>query len=186
MEPNNPTPETPETSAANANGAEEKTDLDAVSAELEQHRGQVKDLEDQLLRRVAEFQNYRRRTEAELGQVADRGRGEVVLQMIDVLDDLRRSLEAAEEAEAEEGGGPAYQALKKGVDLVYQKFEAALAGFDVEPIEALGEPFDEEVHEALMQQDAPDAAPGTVVGEIQKGYRIGDRVLRHARVVVAR
>lgn len=161
-------------------------DLDAVSAELSQHRDQVKELEDQLLRRVAEFQNYRRRTEAELGQAAERGRGEVILRMIDILDDLRRSLDAAEEAEAEEGGGPAYQALKQGVDLVYQKFEAALASFGVEPIDVVGEPFDEELHEALMQQDAPDAAPGTVVGEIQKGYRMRDRVLRHARVVVAR
>lgn len=164
---------------------DQNEDLAAVSEELEQHRTQVKELEDQLLRRLAEFQNYRRRTEAELSQAAERGRGEVVMQMLDVLDDLRRSLDAAEEAEGE-GGGAAYQALKAGVDLVYKKFEGALATLGVEPIEAVGQPFDEELHEAMMQQDAEDAAPGTVVGEIQRGYRMGDRVLRHARVIVAR
>lgn len=186
MEPNTSRPtaepavdETPENDDANE-------DLASVSAELEQHRDQVKELEDQLLRRVAEFQNYRRRTEAELGQAAERGRGEVVTQMLDVLDDLRRSLDAAEEAEAEEGGGPAYQALKTGVELVYKKFEDALAALGVQPIEAVGQPFDEELHEAMMQQDAEGTAPGTVVGEIQRGYRMGDRVLRHARVIVAR
>lgn len=165
--------------------AEPMTNLDDVSAELGQHREQVKELEDQLLRRVAEFQNYRRRTETELGQSAARGRGEVVTQMLDVFDDLRRSLDAAEEAEAAAAGGPAYQALKEGVELVYKKFEDTLGSLGVQPIEAVGQTFDEEVHEALMQQDAPDPA-GTVVGEIQKGYRMGDRVLRHARVIVAR
>ncbi len=172
-----------------ANGtdaADPMPDLSDVSSELEQHRDQVKELEDQLLRRVAEFQNYRRRTETELSQAAERGRGEVVTQMLDVLDDLRRSLDAAEEAEEDEGGGTAYQALKTGVDLVYKKFEDALGALGVQPIEATGQPFDEALHEALMQQDAPDAEAGTVVGEIQKGYRMGDRVLRHARVIVAR
>lgn len=179
-----PAPDDP-TNDAPAYDAQQGEDLAAVSDELEQHREQVKELEDQLLRRVAEFQNYRRRTEAELGQAAERGRGEVVLQMLDVLDDLRRSLEAAEQAE-EEGGGPAYQALKAGVDLVYKKFEDALAALGVQPIDAVGQPFDEELHEAMMQQEAEGAEPGTVVGEVQRGYRMGERVLRHARVIVAR
>ena len=145
--------------------------------ELERHREQNRQLEEQLLRRAAEFQNYRRRTEAELGQAATRGRGDVIVPLLDVLDDLRRSLDAAEEATDKEQGGPTYQALKTGVDLVYKKFDDTLRSLGVEPITAVGEPFDEHLHEAMMQQDA-DAAPGTVVGEIQPGYRMGDRVLR--------
>lgn len=187
MEPNDPRLDATQSAVDETlNDAEPNEDLAAVSEELEQHRTQVKELEDQLLRRVAEFQNYRRRTEAEFGQAAERGRAEVVMEMLDVFDDLRRSLDAAEDAEAEEGGGPAYQALKTGVELVYRKFADALAAFGVVEIEAVGQPFDENLHEAMMQQDAADAAPGTIVGEIQRGYRMGERVLRHARVIVAR
>lgn len=161
-------------------------ELAELSSELDRHRARVQELEDQLLRRAAEFQNYRRRTSRELGEAAARGRGEVFLAMIDVLDDLRRSKEAAEQAaEQEEQSGPLFETLKDGVDLVYRKFVDTLRSFGVEPIEAVGEPFDEEQHEALMQQEVEGAASGTVLAEIQKGYRMGDRVLRHARVVVA-
>lgn len=172
--------------AAEPTGAEDAPmPIDELEAELDRHREQTRQLEEQLLRRAAEFQNYRRRTEAELGQAAARGRGEVVLQMLDVLDDLQRSLEAAEKANEAEAGGPTYEALKTGVDLVYKKFADTLRALGVEAIEAVGQPFDENEHEAMMQQEAPGAESGTVVGEIQKGYRMGDRVLRHARVIVA-
>lgn len=161
-----------------------EVDLAGLEAELAQHRAQMKELEDQLLRRAAEFQNYRRRTEAEFAGAAERGRAEALLPMLDVFDDLRRSLDAAEKA-ATGQNEPLYQALRDGVELVYKKFEDTLKGFGVEAIEAVGQPFDEELHEAMMQQEAPDAPAGTVVGEIQKGYRMGERVLRHARVIVA-
>jgi molecular chaperone GrpE len=172
--------------AAPAAGADAASmPIDELEAELQRHREQTRQLEEQLLRRAAEFQNYRRRTEAELGQAAARGRGEVVRPLLDVLDDLERSLEAAEQAAEEEQGGPTYEALKTGVDLVYKKFVDTLRGLGVEEIEAVGQPFDENQHEAMMQQPVPNAESGTVIGEIQKGYRMGDRVLRHARVIVA-
>jgi molecular chaperone GrpE len=157
-----------------------------VLAEMEVERDKVKELEDQLLRRAAEFQNYRRRTQEDLAYAAERGRAEVVTRMIEVLDDLRRTREAAEEMATVEKSGPLYDALKEGVDLVYKKLEDNLASFGVRPIEAVGQPFDERFHEALMQQDSPDWAPGTVLAEIQKGYTMGERVLRHVQVVVAR
>ena len=172
--------------AAPAAGADAASmPIDELEAELQRHREQTRQLEEQLLRRAAEFQNYRRRTEAELGQAAARGRGEVVRPLLDVLDDLESSLEAAEQAAEEEQGGPTYEALKTGVDLVYKKFVDTLRGLGVEEIEAVGQPFDENQHEAMMQQPVPNAESGTVIGEIQKGYRMGDRVLRHARVIVA-
>lgn len=168
-----------------ASGETPSASVAELAAELDRHREQTRQLEEQLLRRAAEFQNYRRRTETELSQAAERGRGEVVLQMLDVLDDLQRSLAAAEKAAETERGGPTYEALKTGVDLVYKKFADTLRSLGVEEIEAVGEPFDEQVHEAMLQQPMPDAEPGTVVGEVQKGYRMGNRVLRHARVIVA-
>ena len=177
-------PEQP-ASETEAASAPDPLPIDELEADLDRHREQTRQLEEQLLRRAAEFQNYRRRTDLELGQAAARGRGEVVVKMLDVLDDLQRSLDAAEQANDAEQGGTTYQALKTGVDLVCKKFEDTLRGLGVEPIEAVGQPFDENQHEAMMQQPVPEAESGTVVGEIQKGYRMGDRVLRHARVIVA-
>ncbi|HLA63673.1 MAG TPA: nucleotide exchange factor GrpE [Rhodothermales bacterium] len=168
-------------------------EIAAHAEEAERLRAEVKDLQDQLLRRAAEFQNYRRRTEGELGQAASRGREEVVGMLLDVYDDLRRSIDAASRAAAQEVGagegssGPAFDALRQGVELVYRKFGDALMRLGVEAIEAVGHPFDEHLHEAIMQQPStgPDAPAGTVLAEIQPGYRMGDRVLRHARVIVA-
>ena len=159
-------------------------ELAAAMQELEVHREKVKELEDQLLRRAAEFQNYRRRTSEDLANAVERGHAEMAVAMVDILDDLRRSRDAADEAAKKEQGGALYQALKDGVDLIYQNFETALAGFNVKAIDSIGQPFNEAFHEALMR--APSEQPsGTVVGEIRKGYLIGDRVLRHAQVVVS-
>ncbi len=158
---------------------------DSLEAELEAAQARVRELEDQLLRRAAEFQNYRRRVQEDLSSASERGRAEFAAAIVGVLDDLRRSREAAEAAASEGAGGPLYQSLKEGVDLVYRKFEDVLGRFDVHAIEAVGKPFDEELHEALMQQADDDIESGIVVAEIQKGYTMGGRVLRHAQVVVS-
>ena len=147
----------------------------------------LRQLKDQLLRQAAEFQNYRRRIDKERALWQQRAQIQVIEPMLAVLDDFRRSLDMLDQQEApEEPPGPAYTALKEGVELVYQNFSNALEKLGVEYIEAMGLPFDENLHEAMMQMPAPEGtAPGTVVGEIQRGYRLGDRVLRHSRVVVA-
>ena len=107
--------------------------------------------------------------------------------MLEILDDFTRSLDATKQLEEQQDQpGDGYEKLKEGVELVYEKFKSELSRLGVEPIEAIGQPFNENEHEALMQQPAPeDTAPGTVIDEIQKGYRMGERVLRHSRVVVA-
>lgn len=147
---------------------------------------ELQQTKDQLLRQAAEFQNYRRRTEKERADWIRRGQIPVIEAMLGVLDDFRRSLDASQQVEAQETPGPAYTALKEGVELVYANFADALQKLGVERIEAEGQPFDEHLHEALMQQPAPEGtAPGTVLQEIQRGYRLGDRVLRHTKVIVA-
>ena len=153
-------------------------------------RAEVADLRDQLLRRAAEFQNYRRRTEADRADADRQARAAVLLPVLDVYDDLRRSLDAARRVAHQDAGtaagSAAFEALGQGVDLVYRKFEGILERLGVTPIEAAGAPFDEAEHEAVMQQPAPAGeASGTVLAEVQPGYRLGDRVLRHARVIVA-
>jgi molecular chaperone GrpE len=176
--------------------AEDVTDVaapvdDAAAAEeTARLRAENAELQDRLLRRAAEFQNYRRRTETELSGAREQGRAEAVSAVLDVYDDLRRSLEAAVQVSGLEEGageGAAADALRQGVELVHRKLGSALAALGVEAIAAVGQPFDEKLHEAVLQQPSqgPDAPSGTVIAEIQPGYRMGDRVLRHARVIVA-
>ena len=141
----------------------------------------------ELLRKVAEFQNYRRRTQQEKEQLVELGKAAVIEQLLDPIDDLQRTLDASEEsAEGESGAVSELRSLKDGVGLVHRKFLDELKRLGVHPIEAVGEAFDESLHEAVMQQPADeDVEPGTIVHEVRRGYRMGDRVIRHSRVVVA-
>lgn len=154
--------------------------------ELDRLREETQTLQDKLLRQAAEYDNYRRRSVADRQEAVRQGRQAVLMPMLDVYDDLKRSLDAARRTADQDAEGGSVSALMQGVDLVVQKFEDALAKLGVEPIEAVGAPFSEDEHEAMMQQAAPEGtASGTVLAEIQPGYRLGDRVLRHARVIVA-
>lgn len=155
-----------------ASSSNDTTDLDT----------QVRALKEQVMRQAAEFQNYKRRMDKSGLEAVTLAKASVIQSLLDVFDDLRRSIEAAEAENVEESSG----ALRDGVKLVYQKFQDELARFGVEPIVAEGVPFNEDEHDAMMQQPAPEGvAPGMVLHEIQKGYRMGDRILRHSKVVVA-
>lgn len=174
----NPVVEEPEAQAA----------LERALAELSQTRTELAKTREQLLRTAADFQNYRRRVEREQGQWKSAGKVELACSLLDVVDDLERTLEAADEMASRKPRSrkEAFGALRKGVELVYQKLMQVLAREGIERIEAVGTPFDEHMHEALMQRPAPEGVePGTVVQELQRGYRMGERVLRHARVIVA-
>ena len=175
--------------AAEETAAEEKS-ADATQesdAEVSDLQTELKETKDRLLRQVAEFQNYKRRTEQEKTMLFEAGKAKVVQQMLEILDDFTRSVEAVKQFdEKEDQPKEGYEQLKQGMEMVFDKFQNELTRLGVEPIEAKGQPFNEQEHEALMQQPAPeDTEPGTVLEEIQKGYRMGDRVLRHTRVVVA-
>ncbi len=165
-------------------GAEAANQIVATVETLESELATVR---DQLYRQVAEFQNYRRRTEQEKAILVDIGKGMVIQQLLDVVDDLERSIEAASQVDGESKGiRDAFTGLKDGVQLVYQKFTGEMTRLGVEPIDSVGVPFDEALHEAMLQMPAPEGTqPGLVLQVVQKGYRLGDRVLRHARVIVA-
>lgn len=153
---------------------------------VERLRAEVVEAQDKYLRQVAEFQNYRRRTEQEKLMQVQLGKVLVIQELLDVMDDFERAREAATKLGPETSPEQAYPVLKEGLELVFKKFSETLSRLGVQPIEAVGQPFHENEHEAMMQQPAPEGTqPGTVVAEFQKGYRLGDRVLRHARVVVA-
>lgn len=171
-EPEAPQPDAPEAAASEQSEPTETAATAALEAE-------VASLRDQLLRQSAEYQNYRRRTQKELVERAGLGKDIVLTPLLTVLDDFERALEEAEKAG---DNSP----LREGVGLIRANLLKVLADAGAEPIEAVGQPFDPELHEALLSQPAPDGTEeGTVLAEIQRGYRRGDRVLRHARVIVA-
>ncbi|MBX2819120.1 MAG: nucleotide exchange factor GrpE [Rhodothermaceae bacterium] len=167
--------------------AEEPTDTNIEQGEVESVRNELNDTKNRLLRQAAEFQNYKRRTEQEKSLYVRTGKEQVIQPMLDIFDDFSRSINATKQAEEQnENLNPMYLKLREGVELVYEKFRNELNRLGVEPIEAVGKSFNENEHEALMQQPAPeDVEPGTVLEEIQTGYRMGDKILRHSRVIVA-
>jgi len=167
-------------------------DMDALTEEVKRLREEVDalkderdELNDRLLRKAADLENVRRRMDREKKRRHQAGKVTVLESMLEVLDDFERSMEAARDLEDSEDAESAYESLKGGVEMVFRKFQDELESLGVEPIEAEGEPFDEQLHEAMMRQPSEEAEPGTVLQEIQKGYTMGDRVLRHSRVVVA-
>jgi molecular chaperone GrpE len=131
---------------------------------------------DSLQRLKAEFDNFRKRTAREQAAMTERATESLVKELLPVLDDLERALEAAELHEEAK--------LEEGVALVHRALVETLRRHGLEQIETDGA-FDPHVHEALLAQPADDVAPGAVAQVLQKGYRLGDRVLRPARVVVA-
>jgi molecular chaperone GrpE len=130
---------------------------------------------DDLKRLAAEFDNYRKRAAREKGELVARAHERLVKELLPVLDDLERALEAAEQHEEAK--------LEEGVRLVHRALEAALEREGLAEVEIDGK-FDPHVHEALLSQPS-DAEEGSVIEVLQKGYKLGDRVLRPARVVVA-
>jgi len=163
---------------------------DGVVGELRERlasvQGELNEINEKYLRKAAEFENYRRRMDRETRRRYEAGKVDVVKAMLDVLDDMERSVDAAEELKETQDAETAYESLRGGVGMVHRKFKDALANIGVERIDAEGDAFDESLHEAMMQQPAPDdVEPGTVLNEVQTGYRMGDRVIRHSRVIVA-
>jgi molecular chaperone GrpE len=142
--------------------------LEALASERDEYL-------DQLKRVAAEFENYRKRTARDQADFAARANERLVKELLPVLDDLGRALEAAEKHEEAK--------LEEGVRLVHRQLAELLRKEGLAEIETHGE-FDPHVHEALLTQ--PSEAPeGSVIDVVQKGYKLGDRVLRPARVVVA-
>ena len=128
----------------------------------------------------SEFEEMRLRLRREISKDIERTRREILSELLEVVDNLERALDAAKRS-------PSADALLQGVEMVRRQFLAKLEGFGVKRIESAGQPFDPSVHEAVSAVPASDSAPdGTIVGVIRHGYRIGEDVLRPASVAVAK
>jgi molecular chaperone GrpE len=185
-QPTDEAPSSPEASSPEADAEGDPAErIEALTEKVEALEAERDELNDKVLRKAAEFENFRRRMDREKKRRHEAGMIEVIEPILEVLDDFERSLDAAEELEDTQDPASAYDSLKGGVEMVFRKFRDTLETLGVEPIEAEGEPFDESVHEAMMRQPSEEAEPGTVLQEIRTGYRMGDRVVRYSRVVVA-
>jgi molecular chaperone GrpE len=165
--------------------SEEKAQPDEVLEEVEHDLDELLSQRDEYLdlakRTKADFENYRKRMGAEVQVAAGRGKAEVVRDVLPVLDDLERAIQAAgldPEGDSDDG-------LAHGVLLVFRSLRESLVRHGIEAVEPTGERFDPNLHEALSKQQADGAEAGTVIETMQKGYRLGEQLIRPARVVVA-
>ncbi|MBC5788365.1 MULTISPECIES: nucleotide exchange factor GrpE [Clostridiaceae] len=152
-----------------------QTEQDAADQEMEQLKQQVQELKDQNLRQYAEFDNFRKRTQREKLESYKNATADCVLQFITVLDNLERALDAEKEDSS----------MKKGVEMIATQFKEVMAKMDVHEINALNQPFDPELHNAVNQVQDENYGENTICQVFQKGYQMGDKVIRHAMVVVA-
>ena len=129
----------------------------------------------------ADFENFRRRGLKERQETQLYGHQNLVKELLPTVDNLDRAIEHADRNASEE-----LQSLLQGVELVRKELLGVLDRFGVTAVEALGQPFDPAVHEAMAQTPAAEVAPNTVVAEMEKGYLLRDRLLRPARVVVSK
>jgi molecular chaperone GrpE len=145
--------------------------------ELEEELAETK---DNHLRKAAELENYRKRVQRERSQVYETAKANALEDFLEINDDLQRTLKAAEELEVND-------TLMDGVNLVASKFKEVLNKYGVERIDQEGVPFDVDLHDAMMRQKPNDDSIGSdvVLNVVESGYRMGDRTIRHAKVIVS-
>lgn len=142
-------------------------------------------LRDQLLRTAADFDNFRKRTRKDLEDAERRGKEDVIREVLPVLDNLERAL-GASSALSPEAGANEVQAIVEGVKMVLKLCEDQVGRMGLARVQAVGERFDPSLHDAIQQVETDEHTPGTVVQEIVAGYRLGDKLVRPAMVIVAR
>ena len=151
---------------------------DPISSEITDLQHERDDYKDRWLRKTAEFDNYRKRIERERREQGDQAVVDLLQELLLVVDDFDRALTV----DAGEEGGP----YRRGVELIHGKLNDLLRKYGVKPFDTLGCDFDPNIHQAVMHEVSPEHREGEVIGELQKGYMMNDRLLRPAMVKVAK
>ena len=138
---------------------------------------QIEDLNDRLRRQMAEFDNFRKRSEKEKSQMFDMGAKSIIEKVLPIVDNFERGLAAVPEEQKDD-------AFVTGMDKVYKQLMTEFDSIGVKPIEAVGQEFNPELHNAVMQVESEEFEPGIVAQELQKGYMYKDTVVRHSMVAV--
>jgi molecular chaperone GrpE len=159
-------------------GAEPSADEEALAERVLELEQQAAESQDRYLRAVADMENLRRRHRQEMEEARRFGNEQLLGSLVSVLDNLQRALEAAQ-------SGENFAALKDGVSLTQKQLLDVLARSGLEPIEAVGQPFDPTLHEAIGRAETEEQAPDTVVEEIQRGFTLHGRLLRPSLVRIA-
>lgn len=153
-----------------------QTELDALSQ-------QVGILNDQLLRALAEFDNYRKRSQREINQITQNAGEKIITELLPVIDDMERGIKAAREWQTEDKHVGQFV---QGLEIISGKLMKVLQSKGLQAMESVGKPLDPHLHDALMQIVRTDVEPNTVIDEHEKGYFLNDRVIRHAKVIVSK
>lgn len=159
---------------------EEAPDATSLKAENERLREELEHQKQQVLRKVAEFENIKKRTQRERTQLYSDAKVNAIKDFLPVYDDLSRSL--AKENVPED----VPESFMNGLQMVHSKFLSTMKQYGVEPIDESGVPFDVNLHDALLRQPAPDEKTGSdvVLQVLEPGYKMGEKVIRHAKVIV--
>jgi len=171
-------PANPQQATAQPTQETDEAAVDEPADALAQAQAQAAEYLDLAQRARAEFENYRRRTKAAEAEAELKGKGAAVLQLLPVLDNLQRALEARPNSEDED------DAFVQGVAMVTRQFEDILASLEVTAVAGLNEVFDPAVHYAVGNEVRPDVAPGTITQTLQTGYKLKEYLLRPAMVLV--
>ena len=140
--------------------------------------------EEKYIRLAAEFDNFRKRSSKQFAQLIKSANEELILDILNVVDDFERAIESMSTSESENKSEECENVLA-GMKLIYEKLMVALKNRGVRVIEALNKPFDPNYHEAVMQSPSEEHEEGTVINIVSPGYMMDDKVIRHAKVVVA-
>lgn len=164
-------------------GEPDTAELVAARAELKRVQNENAELKNQLARRQADFENYRKRVERERTETYNRVVADVATKLLPVTDNLKRALEAEATAKAVESDE--FRHFLSGVDLIHKQLNGVLDALGLKPIIAVGEVFNPHIHEAVATEPSDEFEPDTVMQEIVAGYRLGDKLIRPALVKVA-
>jgi molecular chaperone GrpE len=168
----------PQVGSDSAHQADQMTEERALATEVTELRRERDDLYDRLLRKSADFDNYRKRMDRDRRDMVDLAAQDLLLDLLPILDNFERALAADVPA-----GGERYRA---GVELIATQLQDLLKKRGVTPIEAVGADFDPHIHQAVVQEVSSEHREGEVMAELRRGYRLGDRLLRPSMVKVAK
>ena len=166
-----------ETDAAQASKSEKKNLFKKKEKKKGKRDERIEELTDQVKRQMAEFENFRKRTEKEKTQMYEVGAKSIIEKILPVVDNFERGLAAVPEEQKND-------AFVEGMDKIYKQMMTVFDELDVKPIEAVGKEFDPEYHNAVMQVESEEYESGVVAQELQKGYMYRDSVVRHSMVAV--
>ncbi len=153
-------------------------EIEALKIENENLKKEVSEYKDRLLRKAAEFENYKKRLEADFLNAVKYANEKLFIEILPIVDDLERSLSSGMEKAD-------FNSFYQGIKMIYTKLMKVLEAHGVKPFESIGKQFDVYYHDALLRIPRDDVPPDTVIEEVERGYMYYDKVLRHAKVIVS-